>query len=80
MKLKKLILQGFKSFADRTEFEFLDGLVAINSCDHIRRLYDNWQRQLPMEFLEFLVLPRQTGPDQIAYWAEEIRKLDGSMR
>ena len=61
------------------EFEFLDGLVAINSCDHIRRLYDNWKRQLPMEFLEFLVLPRQTGPDQIAWWAEEIRKLRKSL-
>ena len=61
------------------EFEFLDGLVGINSCDHIRRLYDNWKRQLPMEFLEFLVLPRQTGPDQIACWAEEIRKLRKSL-
>jgi benzoyl-CoA reductase/2-hydroxyglutaryl-CoA dehydratase subunit BcrC/BadD/HgdB len=61
------------------EFEFLDGLVAINSCDHVRRLYDNWTSQVPMEFLEFLVLPRQTGPDQIAWWAEEIRKLRKSL-
>lgn len=35
MKLKKLILAGFKSFADRTEFEFDDGVSCVvgpNGC------------------------------------------------
>jgi len=35
MKLRKLILSGFKSFADRTEFEFDDGISCVvgpNGC------------------------------------------------
>ncbi|MCK4276976.1 MAG: AAA family ATPase, partial [Phycisphaerae bacterium] len=35
MKLKKLILEGFKSFADRTEFEFDEGVSCVvgpNGC------------------------------------------------
>jgi bcr-type benzoyl-CoA reductase subunit C len=56
-------------------FEFLDGVVCINSCDHIRRLYDVWQRAVPTGFIEFLTFPRQSGPDQVAWYAEELRLL-----
>jgi bcr-type benzoyl-CoA reductase subunit C len=61
------------------EFEFLDGVVGVNSCDHVRRLYDVWKSKVPTAFLEFIVLPRQTGPDQIAWYADELRKLAKSL-
>jgi bcr-type benzoyl-CoA reductase subunit C len=57
------------------EFGFLDGLICINSCDHIRRLYDNWKRFVSIDFIEFLSLPRQTGPDQVAWYREELALL-----
>lgn len=60
-------------------FDFLDGVVCINSCDHIRRLYDVWQRTLPTEFIEFLTLPRHAGQDQIAWYTEEFRLLQAKL-
>jgi len=60
-------------------FDFLDGVVCTNSCDHIRRLYDVWQRTLPTGFIEFLTFPRQSGPDQIAWYAEELGLLQAKL-
>jgi bcr-type benzoyl-CoA reductase subunit C len=60
-------------------FEFLDGLVYANSCDHIRRLHDNWKRKVPIDFIDFLSLPHQTGPDQIAWYTQEFRNLRGRL-
>jgi len=48
-------------------FDFLDGIVCLNSCDHIRRLYDTWRRHVPTPFIEFVTLP----------WADECPPLRG---
>jgi bzd-type benzoyl-CoA reductase N subunit len=57
------------------ELEFLDGVICLNSCDHIRRLFDNWKRYVPTEFIEIMSLPRKTGPDQIEWYREELALL-----
>jgi len=57
------------------EFEFLDGIVCVNSCDHVRRIYDNWKRFVPVDFIEVMSLPRKTGPDQVAWYRDEIAML-----
>jgi hypothetical protein len=31
------------------EYDFLEGVVWLNNCDHIRRIYDNWKRKLDRE-------------------------------
>ncbi len=61
------------------EYDFLDGIIYLNSCDHIRRMYDNWKREVPTEFIEFLTLPKQTGEDQIKWFTEEFQILREKM-
>ena len=30
----------------RGEYDFLEAVVWLNNCDHIRRIYDNWRRKV----------------------------------
>ena len=57
------------------DFKFLDGIVCVNSCDHVRRIYDNWKRFVPTDFIEIMSLPRKTGPDQVGWYTEELAML-----
>ncbi len=56
-------------------YEFLDGVVVINSCDQIRRIYDNWTRKIDTPFVEIVALPRSSGPDQVKWFTEEFQRL-----
>ncbi|MBW2273331.1 MAG: 2-hydroxyacyl-CoA dehydratase [Deltaproteobacteria bacterium] len=56
-------------------YDFLDGLVVINSCDQIRRIYDNWIRKVDTPFVEIIALPRSSGPDQVTWYCEEFERL-----
>jgi len=56
-------------------FDFLDGVVVINSCDQIRRIYDNWKRKVDTPFVEIVALPRSGGPDQVKWFTEEFHRL-----
>ena len=57
------------------EFKFLDGVICINSCDHVRRIYDNWIRFVPTDFAAVMSLPRKTGPDQVGWYRDELAML-----
>jgi benzoyl-CoA reductase subunit C len=57
------------------EFKFLDGVICVNSCDHVRRIYDNWKRFVPIDFIEVMSLPRKTGPDQVDWYTDELAMI-----
>jgi bzd-type benzoyl-CoA reductase N subunit len=62
------------------EFKFLDGVICVNSCDHVRRIYDNWIRFVPdTKFVEVMSLPRKTEPAQVAWYRDEINLLRGKL-
>ncbi len=56
-------------------YDFLDGLVCISSCDHVRRVYDNWKRNLQTPFLTIMSLPRKVEDAQVGWYHEEISIL-----
>jgi len=56
-------------------YEFIDGLVMFNSCDHVRRLYDHWIRQMKTPFVEILSLPRKVGAAQVEWFCGELAGL-----
>ena len=58
------------------EYDFLDALICINSCDHVRRVYDNWIRNVKAtKFATVMSLPRKVGERQVAWYYDEINLL-----
>jgi bcr-type benzoyl-CoA reductase subunit C len=61
------------------EYTFLDGLIVPNSCDHVRRIYDNWVRQLDTGFVEMFNLPRKVLEPQVMWYKDELLILKEKM-
>jgi bzd-type benzoyl-CoA reductase N subunit len=58
------------------EYDFLDALICINSCDHVRRIYDNWIRNIKVtKFTTVMSLPRKVGDRQVDWYYDEINLL-----
>ncbi|MBI2877941.1 MAG: 2-hydroxyacyl-CoA dehydratase [Candidatus Tectomicrobia bacterium] len=56
-------------------YRALDGLVAFNTCDHIRRLFDVWKRYLGTPYAQILSLPYKLTPASLAYYQGELVRL-----
>lgn len=63
----------------RGEQDFVDGVIFLNSCDHIRRLYDNWKHKVKTPFSHFLSLPRKTDNLQVDLYRDELMNLKESL-
>lgn len=53
-------------------YSFLDGLVVVNSCDPMRRLYDTWRYYVGGDFIQLLDLPRVDTDSAVAYYRERL--------
>jgi bcr-type benzoyl-CoA reductase subunit C len=62
------------------DYDFVDALVMFNSCDHIRRMYDHWTRQLKTPFVRILSLPRKAEPAQVEWFRGELTNLRDGLR
>jgi benzoyl-CoA reductase/2-hydroxyglutaryl-CoA dehydratase subunit BcrC/BadD/HgdB len=51
---------------------FLDGVVTVNNCDHIRRLFDNWKSRIKTPYRHFLWFPKKSGQEQVDAYRNEL--------
>jgi benzoyl-CoA reductase/2-hydroxyglutaryl-CoA dehydratase subunit BcrC/BadD/HgdB len=61
------------------KYDFLDGLVVVNSCDPMRRLYDVWRYNIGGGFIHLLDLPRIDTTAAAAYFRENLVRLAGEL-
>ncbi|MFO7558926.1 MAG: 2-hydroxyacyl-CoA dehydratase family protein [Desulfobacterales bacterium] len=55
------------------KFKFIDGIVFINACDHIRRMYDNWQAALDdPPFIHLIAVPHKKDEGAVQWYREEL--------
>jgi benzoyl-CoA reductase/2-hydroxyglutaryl-CoA dehydratase subunit BcrC/BadD/HgdB len=56
-------------------YAFLSGMVVVNTCDGMRRLYDAWRFYSPPPFSFLLDLPRVTTSASLTYFREQLQEL-----
>ena len=59
----------------RGDYDFLEAVVWLNNCDHIRRIYDNWRRKVGTPMAHMMSLPKLTTDKQVGWWREELAIL-----
>ena len=59
------------------KFTFLDGLVFTNSCDLVRRLYDNLRANRPSDFhlLHIITVPHKVNEDLVIWYKNELNEF-----
>jgi benzoyl-CoA reductase subunit C len=67
-------------FMSKGIYDFLDGLVILNSCDHIRRLYDILREKGGYPFMHFISVPHKAGGDgAIGWYKDELTNFKENM-
>ena len=57
------------------KYDFLDGEVCLNTCDHVRRAADVFRKKTQVPFHGFLSVPRNPRESLYSYYLTELRKL-----
>ncbi|MBW2408945.1 MAG: 2-hydroxyacyl-CoA dehydratase [Deltaproteobacteria bacterium] len=67
-----LVLEGY--------YDFLDGEISLNSCDHVRRCADVLRKKTSIAFHGFISVPRNPRESLYGYYRNELQKLLTQMR
>ncbi len=62
------------------DFDFLDGVIFMNGCDHNRRMYDNWRYAgIKPDFLFMLSVPHTMADTSIQAYKEDLLVLKAAI-
>ena len=53
-------------------YDFLDGMIETNGCDHLRGMFENWEYTKPSPFFHYVKVPHQVTDDAVSYFEEEV--------
>lgn len=53
-------------------YDFLDGLIETNGCDHMRGMFENWELAKKPDFFHYLRVPHFVREDSLANYEEEL--------
>jgi len=54
-------------------YDFMDGVVVVNTCDARRRLYDAWRIFVKTPFIHLIDLPGTVTPESRSYFENQLR-------
>jgi benzoyl-CoA reductase/2-hydroxyglutaryl-CoA dehydratase subunit BcrC/BadD/HgdB len=60
-------------------YDYLDGEIGLNSCDHVRRAFDLWRHKTKVPFHGFVSVPRNVRDSLFPYYKEEIENLKAAI-
>ncbi len=56
-------------------YDFLDGLIETNGCDHLRGMFENWMYANKQDFFHYLKVPHFVREDSLDYFAVELHLM-----
>ncbi len=57
------------------KLDFLDGIIGYNSCDHVRRMFDNWRLRHEPPFYHFLSIPHRADELSMNWFLGELKNF-----
>jgi len=67
------------TLALRGEFNFLNGVVLLQNCDHVRRAGDLFTKKVKLPFYSLLSVPRAPKERLFEWYFEELKRLKGEI-
>jgi benzoyl-CoA reductase subunit C len=71
--------RGCLEMALKGEYDFLDGLISMNTCECMRRMCDNWTHQVKMPFSYYMSVPYKSDEGAIDFYEEELHLFQGTL-